>query len=57
LSERRESDDAPVEIASQLIITQDNKTIEQQCLQMLKNNNSMGEVSRATGKSYFYIKR
>jgi hypothetical protein len=57
LSERRESDDAPVETASRLIITQDNKTIEQKCLQMLNNNSSMGEVSRATGKSYFYIKR
>lgn len=56
LSEQRQSNDAPVKTASQRIIIQDKKTVEEQCLQMLKSNGSIGEVSRTTGKSYSYIK-
>ena len=56
LSEQRQSDDAPAKTISQRINTQDKRTVEEQCLQILKSNSSMGEVRRAIGKSYSYIK-
>jgi len=56
LSEQSQSDVAPAEAPSQCIITQGNNALEEECLQMLKSNYSMGEVSRVTGKSYSYLK-
>jgi hypothetical protein len=56
LSEQRQSHEVPTETVGQHIIIQNKKIVEEQCLQMLKINSSMGEVSRATGKSSSYIK-